>query len=314
MKKLILFFFMLPIIGNAQNIEQTIILKQLKGSLSGVLLTPQTSEKIPLVIIIAGSGPTDGNGNVMQVVKANSYKMLAEGLANEGVACFRYDKRGVGKSISAMPKEIDLTFDTFVQDACQWIDTLARINKFSKIIVLGHSEGSLIGIIATQNRKFDAYISLAGPGRPVDEVVNEQVQNQPLPDSVKNEIKKNFVLLKNGKMFPKVMQNFLVFSIFKPSIQPYMISWLKYSPTEEIKKVKIPTMIIQGTTDIQVSMNDAQSLAKAKPEAKLLIIEGMNHVLKDAPVDRAENLKTYSDPNLPLSKGLIRGIVDFIKR
>lgn len=317
MKKLtLLFYFIFPILGNAQNIEQTIILKQVKGSLSGVLLSPQTTEKIPLVLIIAGSGPTDGDGNSMQGFKPYSYKMIAEGMANKGIASFRYDKRGVGNSRSAMTKESDLVFDTYVQDACQWIDTLRHTNKFSKIIILGHSEGSLIGMIASQNRRVDTYISLAGTGRAIDEILNEQMKNQPtpLPDSVVNEIKSNLLLLKMGQPIPKLMQSFVIISLFRPSIQPYMISWLKYTPTEEIKKVKVPTMIIQGTTDIQVPVSDAQLLAKAKPEAKLLLIEGMNHVLKDAPADRVENAKTYSDPNLPLSKGLVEGILDFIKK
>jgi uncharacterized protein len=313
MKKLFL-LFIFPILANAQNVEQNIVLKQIKGSLSGILLSPNTSQKIPVVLIIAGSGPTDKDGNNIAGVKANSYKMIAEALANNGIASFRYDKRGIGESRTALKKESDVIFDTFAQDACQWIDTLTKTNKFSKIIILGHSEGSLLGMITTENRKVDKFISLAGSGRPIDETINEQIQNQPVPDSVKNEIKKNFLLLKDGKMFPKIMQDFTVFSLFKPSIQPFMISWLKYNPIEEIRKIKVPVMIIQGTTDIQVPVSDAQLLSKAKPDAKLLLIEGMNHVLKDAPADRVENSKTYMIPDLPLSKGLIEGIVEFVKQ
>jgi uncharacterized protein len=315
MKKLFL-LLILPILINAQNIEQNIVLKQPVGSLSGVLLSPPTSQKIPVVIIIAGSGPTDKDGNNMQGPKPYSYKMIAEGLVKNGIASFRYDKRGIGDSKTAVKKESDVIFDTFVQDAYQWIDTLTNTNRFSKIIVLGHSEGSLIGMIATQNRKVDKYISLAGPGRPIDEILNEQMQNQPtpLPDSVVKEISKNLSSLKKGQSIPKLMQSFVIISLFRPSIQPYMISWLKYNPMEEIKKLKVPTMIIQGTTDIQVPVSDAQLLSKSKPEAKLLLIEGMNHVLKDAPADRVENSKTYLNPDLPLSKGLMEGIVDFIKR
>jgi uncharacterized protein len=315
-RQIILFYFIFPLFGNAQNIEQNITLKQPKGSLNGVLLSPQTTKKFPLVLIIAGSGPTDGDGNSIAGVKANSYKMIAEELAKKGIASFRYDKRGIGNSKNTMTKESDLVFDTYVQDACQWIDTLVRTNKFSQIVILGHSEGSLIGMIAAQNRKVDKYVSLAGAGRPIDEIINEQVQNQStsLPDSVVKEISNNLSLLKKGQIIPKLMQNFVVISLFRTSIQPFMISWLKYNPTDEIKKVKIPTMIIQGTTDIQVPLSDAQLLSKAKPEAKFLVIEGMNHVLKDAPADKTENAKTYLDQNLPLSKRLIEGIVDFIKR
>ena len=299
----------------AQNQEENIVLKQPKGVLDGTLLLPQnTKKKIPVVLIIAGSGPTDRNGNSMLNIKANSYQLLAEGLANNGIASLRYDKRGVGKSMGAMMKESDLTFETYIQDAEQWIDTLKKSNRFSKIIILGHSEGSLIGMVATQRGTVEGYISVAGPARGIDDIIIEQTEKQTLPDSVKNEVKKDFAVLKSGQKLPKLMQVFYIFSLFRPSIQPYMISWLKYVPSEEIKKVKAKALIIQGTTDIQVEENETKLLAEANPKAKLLMIKGMNHTLKDAPMDREENLKTYSNPDLPLSKGLVEGIVEFIKK
>ncbi len=296
----------------AQSQEENIVLKQTKGVLDGTLLMPKSTKKVPVVLIVAGSGPTDRNGNSSLSVTAKSYQLLAEGLANKGIASLRYDKRGVGKSASSMMKESDLTFETYIQDVQQWIDTLKKSNRFSKITVLGHSEGSLLGMVAVQKSPVDGYISLAGPARGIDEILNEQIAQQPLPDSVKNEVKRNLDRLKRGETFPKLMQNMAVVMLFRPSIQPYMISWLKYVPAEEIKKVKAKTLIIQGTTDIQVNKNEGKLLAKAQPKAKLILINGMNHVLKDAAIDRAENIKTYTNPDLPLAKGMIETVVKFV--
>jgi fermentation-respiration switch protein FrsA (DUF1100 family) len=154
---------------------------------------------------------------------------------------------------------------------------------------------------------------LAGAGREIDTILNEQFAKQALPDSVKKEITKNLAILKTGQTVPKLMQNFVLFSVFRTSVQPYMISWIKYNPVVEIKKITVPTLIIQGNTDIQVPESDAYLLAKAKPNARLLIIEGMNHVLKNAPLETTENIKVYTQPDLPLSKGLVEGIVEFVR-
>lgn len=296
----------------AQIHEENVVLKQSKGILDGTLLLPNSPKKVPVVLIVAGSGPTDRNGNSSLNVTAKSYQLLAEGLANNGIASLRYDKRGVGKSASSMMKESDLTFETYIQDVQQWIDTLKKSNRFSKITVIGHSEGSLLSMVAVQKSPVNGYISLAGPARGIDEILNEQIAQQPLPDSVKNEVKRNLDKLKKGETLPKLMQSMAIIMLFRPSIQPYMISWLKYVPSEEIKKVKVKTLIIQGTTDIQVNENEGKLLAAAQPKAKLLLINGMNHVLKDAPADRAENIKTYTNPDLPIAKGMVEAVVKFV--
>lgn len=101
-------------------------------------------------------------------------------------------------------------------------------------------------------------------------------------------------------------------SLFRPSVQPYIISWFKYDPQKEIAKLKIPVLIIQGTTDIQVGTDDADRLAKALPKSKLVIIEGMNHILKQAPADRQMNIQTYTQPDLAIKKELIETIIPFI--
>jgi len=104
----------------------------------------------------------------------------------------------------------------------------------------------------------------------------------------------------------------MLFSLFRPSVQPYMISWFKCDPQTEIAKLKKPALIVQGTTDIQVGVDDAKRLQTAKSDAKLVIIEGMNHIFKDAEADRMKNLQTYNQPDLPVNTQLIEAISSFI--
>ena len=91
---------------------------------------------------------------------------------------------------------------------------------------------------------------------------------------LKEEVEKNLATLKNGNTFE--LKNQMLASLFRASVQPYMISWIKYNPQTEIKKLQIPSLLINGDKDIQVSVQDAQLLQQAKPNAQLHIISNMN--------------------------------------
>jgi pimeloyl-ACP methyl ester carboxylesterase len=279
--------------------------------IEGTLLVPDAPQAMPVVLIIAGSGPTDRNGNSGLGITAQSYKLLAEDLVKNGIASLRYDKRGIGKSAEAGMKEDSLRFEHYIDDAVAWVDFLSKDKRFSKIVILGHSEGSLIGMVAAQKSKTSSYISVAGAGRPIDEVILKQVKDQKQPENIVNDISGLFAQLKEGKLIEN--PNPMYFSLFRPSVQPYMISWLKYNPQTEIKKLKIPTLIVQGTTDIQVAEGEAKLLKEAKPDAQYLLIEKMNHVLKTSSAERSENIATYSKTDLPLAEGLVGALVQFIK-
>ncbi len=291
--------------------ESEIVLKTPTGDISGTLTIPVKSAKTPVVIIIAGSGPTDRDGNSPLGVKTNAYKMLAEGLAGNRISVLRYDKRGIGKSNTAMTSESDLRFETYINDVTGWINLLQKDKRFSKIILLGHSEGSLIGMVAAEKPGISKFISVAGAGSPADKILQDQLKKQLTPQLLE-ESDKILDSLRHGKTVSKV--NPMLVSLYRPSVQPYLISWFKYDPAKEISKLKIPVLIIQGNTDIQVSVDDARLLSKAKPDARLLIIENMNHILKEAEADRQKNLATYNEPELPLKKGLVDEITSFIKK
>lgn len=279
------------------------------GNLEGSLMIPTTKAKVPVVLIIAGSGPTDRNCNSAFGIQTNAYKLLAEALAAQGIASLRYDKRGVGKSKVADLDEAELSFNTFSNDALNWIKKIKDDQRFSNVFVLGHSEGSLVGIMAAQQAKISGFISVAGAGQPADAVILGQLKEQ--PEHIQQEVKQVFATLKQGRTVDSIPTYLL--SLLRPSLQPYLISWMALDPAVELAKLKTPVMIIQGDNDLQVPVAEAEKLHEAVPKAQLLILEGMNHVLKKCEPDRSSNLATYSQPELPLIDGLVKGIADFIK-
>jgi uncharacterized protein len=289
-------------------IEEELTLKSNPGDLFGTLVIPRNHNST-VVLIIPGSGPTNRDGNSTIAGDNNSLKNLAENLAQEGIASLRIDKRGVGESLSAAGKEEETTFDTFVNDVIDWGFQILNDVRFKKLIIAGHSEGSLIGMIAAQELDASGYISIAGAGLPIDVIITKQMEAQ--TDSIKDEITSIFKELKGGKRVEKI--NPALISLFRPSIQPYLISWIKYDPAVEIAKLNIPILIINGTTDIQVGVENAEALHKGNTKSELVIIEGMNHVLKEAPENREENMATYSMPELKNIPAFNQSIVKFVK-
>ena len=287
--------------------EKTVSLKTATGNIEGSLMVPQSNAQKTVALIIAGSGPTDRDGNGMGMVN-NSLKLLAIELKKNGIASLRYDKRGIAMSREAGLKETDLRFENYINDVKGWVLYLKNELKFNKVIVIGHSEGSLIGIMASQDNQVTKFVSLAGTGQRADKILREQLRNQPPSMAIQiNGILDELVKGKTVDNTPPELN-----SILRSSVQPYMISWFKYDPQKEIAKLKIPVLIIQGTTDIQVTTNDANLLKKGQPKARLVVIDGMNHILKQAPADRQLNIATYTQPDLPLKKELIDNLIPFI--
>lgn len=291
-------------------VDQEVSITSPNATLKGSLMTPKKLKKpIPVVLIISGSGPTDRDGN-NPMMQNNSLKMLAQQLAKANIASLRYDKRGVGASADSTMKEENLRFEHYAQDAAAWLKMLRADKRFSKVYVLGHSEGSLLGMLAAQEVKVDGYISLAGPGRRADVVLKEQLAGQ--PDMVKTPCYAILDSLAAGKTVPDVSQ--MLYSLFRPGVQPYMISWFKHDPALEIKKINAPALILQGDRDLQVSVVDANFLSAAEPKAQLVVLKGVNHVLKNVSETQADNIASYSNPTLPLSEVLVKAVVGFVNR
>lgn len=273
----------------------------------GTLLLPETSEKPPLVIIIGGSGPTDRNGN-QNMMKNNSLKFLAEALYKNGIASFRYDKRIVKIMKMGNMDEKKIKFDDFIEDAITVTEHFKNDNRFGAIYIIGHSQGSLVGMIAAHNRA-NGFISIAGAGQEIDDVIVDQLAKQ-APALVDNARQSFDDLRVNG-----TAQNYSpgLASIFRPDIQPFIYNWMQYNPQEELSKLNTPVLIVNGDKDLQVQVSEAEALHKAKPGATYKIIPKMNHVLKKIEGNDLENGKSYNQYDLPISKELVSVVTEFIE-
>lgn len=285
-------------------------------SLPGTLTLPaKYKHQIPVALIVAGSGPTDRNGNSAGALRAqnnsNLYAILAWQLANAGIASVRYDKRVLGENL----QKVDLpsmAIDDFIADAIAGARRLVADRRFSKVILIGHSEGAEL-VLQAVNRGAPAagIVMMSGAGRPILPVLREQISKQLPPAEITKWDSASARYLRGedpGDVHPGLKPLLL------PTNRRFMQSWVKYDPAAEIAKVKVPVLIIQGGHDIQISESDARALKVAHPAAKLVVIPAANHVFRAAMTDdHMAQMKLYTDPTIPVVPELTAAIVEWIK-
>lgn len=302
-----LVIFLLFIFSTSVAQEATYTSKEVTISkhINGTLLTSIDANKPDLAILIAGYGPTDRDGN-QNFLKTNNIKKLAIGLTKNGIASFRYDKRIV-KQIRQNNVDKNLSFDDFVTDAIDVLDYFKNLNQYNKIYIVGHDQGSLIGMLAAKD-KADGFISIAGAGQTIDSVIIEQIEKT--APQFTADTKRIFNILKSGKTttdYPVALS-----SIFNIETQRFFMSWMKHNPVDIISTLNIPTLIINGTKDLQVSEAEALLLKEAAKDASIQIIKNMNHVMVTIAGDDLENSKSYNESQRPLADGLLEKIISFI--
>ena len=282
-----------------------------QGTLHGTLLRPSGTTPTAVALLIAGSGPTDRNGNNPEGGHNDGLRRLAQSLAKQGIASLRYDKRGVAASRAATADERDLSVPAYVADAVAWAHRLKADPAFTQLTLIGHSEGALIASLAAEQAQADALVVIAGSSRPIDQLLREQLSAR-LPSHLLAQSSVLLDRLMAGQLSPQVPKQLQV--LFRPSVQPYLISLLQQQPGQAFAALQMPALIVQGSHDIQVSVADAQALQRLKPDAELLIIPGMNHMLRISALDLPAQLASYDNPRLPLAHGLSEQIVRFIQR
>lgn len=282
------------------------------GALHGTMVNARNSD--PIVLIVPGSGPTDRDGNNPMGLKTDAYRLLAEGLIDKRIASVRIDKRGMfGSRDAGDPNAV--TPAAYVADIHAWIDAIKteRGENSGCVFLLGHSEGALMVTLAAQGRKdVCGLILVAGMGRPMGEIIREQLRANPANAPILNEAFAALAELEAGRRVDTATMTPALLPLFNPAVQDYLISVLKVDPVEALRAARKETLVLQGDRDLQVAVEDARKLDSVR-NTELRIIGGMNHVLKDAPEDRAGNLATYADPNLPLAKDVIRRIRNFVE-
>lgn len=292
-------------------VGELVELQTATGTLHGTIDLPAGAGPWPVVLIHAGSGPTDRDGNG-PLVGTDCLKLIGRALAAQGIAAMRIDKRGIGSSAKAMGKEEDLRIDTYADDVVAWVDRLRKDRRFTKVGFIGHSEGSTIGLIAAKDAQFDAFVSLCGPGRTFQELLREQLKKN-LPDDLYKKSAAIITELEAGRAVKDTPKELV--TQFRPSVQPYLISAFQHDPAKLARNLKAPLLIVAGATDIQVVAADAKRLGEANPKAKVVTIAEMNHVLKEAKeANRLAQLATYLDRSIPLHPKLMPELTMFFKK
>jgi len=281
------------------------------GGLAGSFVRPRHGPpRGPAVLILAGSGGTPRDGTY------RTYLQLAQGLAAAGIRSLRYDKRGVGGSRVLVTREDDVVLWHFVEDAVTAARDLAARPEVSSVIIAGHSEGALLATLAARKAMPTAIVQLAGPGRRFDVILREQIMAIPLPPGQEHYRKETLEILDKlvrGERVPNVPPELAV--LFRPSVQPFLLSMLAVDPAAEFGRLKVPALVVQAASDIQVRMADFEALTKARPDARTVVLPATNHVFKRAPIDlsdRAAQIKSY-DAQAQLVPELVPAIVDFVK-
>jgi len=298
-------------------VGELVELKTETGTLYGIIDLPPNPGPWPVILLHPGSGPTDRDGNSRlsptTIIKNDSLKMLGRALAVRGIAVLRIDKRGVAASSKAAIKEQDLRVETYGDDAAAWVALLRKDPRFIMVGISGHSEGTLIGLLAAKKEKVDALVCLCGLARPIQDVLRTQLKPA-LSKELFESADKIMIELAAGREVPQKDVPILLNSLFRPSVQPYLISEFKHDPAAILAKLDVPTLVVSGTTDVQVPVEDGKRLAESKTGVKHCIIQNMNHVLKQTEIKvKLEQLPIYSDPTIPLHPKLVDELVVFLK-
>jgi alpha-beta hydrolase superfamily lysophospholipase len=269
------------------------------------------------ILIVAGSGPTDRHGNSAAGLSTYSYKMLGEALAKDGVAVMRYDKRGIG--LSPIPAEDvpNLVFEDYIDDARTCVEYL-RNEGFERVVVAGHSEGGLIALALAAEDEccLDGVVLLCAPGYNMAEILNYQLSQQLVPAYMGLMVKSTNIInaLKAGNMVAEADIPKELTGLFHPTVQPFIISNMRYEPSMLAAECRVPMLIVSGGRDVQVSLANGKRIHEAQPAAEHVVFENMTHVLKDADTsDRVMQLMSvYTNANQPLTEGVAEKITEFV--
>ncbi|MEO1191508.1 MAG: alpha/beta fold hydrolase [Pseudomonadota bacterium] len=269
-------------------------------------------ERRAAVIIIPGSGPTDRDGNSPFGLNSDTYKLLAEELADAGIASLRIDKRGLFGSTEAVLDPEDVSLAAYAEDTRRWV-ALLRERGYDCVWLAGHSEGGLVALKTAQEPAgLCGLLLLATPGRPIGDVLRAQFDT-PLAAALKDPAFALIERFEAGERIPADEIPAPLMSVFRPGVQGFLLDLLAHDPAALIAAYDGPIMIVQGTSDLQVTLADAERLARAQPAASLLPLADTSHMLKPvAGPGLAANLATYSDPSMPLAPDLVPALTAFM--
>src|SRR5579863_1425198 len=277
------------------------------GNLDAVLTTPADVERPPVVLLIAGSGSTDRDGNGPQA-KPATLKKLAEQLAERKIATLRYDKRGAGGWKAEFGKPEDFRFKDYVDDAVSLVNYLRTSGKFSRVVVIGHSEGGLVAILSAKQVQIDRLVLLVTAARRQGDLLKAQLERRQIPPDILDPILKAIDGIMDGQIVDPPPRGLSI----APSMQPSLASAFTIDPIDPLKAIEKPTLIVGGGRDLQVARLDFAALSAASPLAKTLWVPEMNHVLVDV-TDDSDNLAAYNQPDRALDATMLDAVATFVQ-
>ena len=302
--------------AKAAPVETSVAAPGPSGPLKGTMLAAGAAPA-PLALIIPGSGPTDSDGNNPLGVRASTYKLLAQDLAGRGVATVRIDKRGMFASAAAVADPNAVTLEDYVADVHAWAGALRQRTGAPCIWLIGHSEGGLVAMAAAAKDApgICGQVLIAAAGRPLGVVLRDQIKANPANAPLLGQAMAAIDSLEQGRRVDTAALHPALQGLFAPQVQGFLMSEFSYDPGSLLSGYRRPVLVLQGQRDIQVSEADAQRLKQSAPQATLVLLPDVNHVLKSvASSDVRANLATYADPALPLAPGVGSAIADFIVR
>lgn len=317
MKRIFLIFSALMLCSAAAfAASEEVVIECPWGGIAATLATPECGADVA-VLIVAGSGPTDRNGNSGLNLNSYAYKRLSEALVEAGYAVLRYDKRAIGGSAIPAEEVPNLLFGDYVEDAERCVAWLYE-RGFTRVFMAGHSEGGTIALeVAARDRvTLSGAVLLAAPGYPMDQILVSQLAAQLIPSHIGLFVAAQSIIAKIKEGVEVTAEDIPaeLISLFHPTVQPFLRSSMQSDPAQLIARCDEPMLIITGGRDIQVSVDNGQRLQSAARDARHVTFANMSHVLKDAASsDRMEQVvSVYTNSQLPLTEGLVPAIVEFL--
>ena len=280
-------------------------------TLEGTLQLPAGTGPWPAVVIIAGSGPTDRNGNSPAGVSSDTYLLLAQALAERGVASYRYDKRVLPSRKGTIANPMAMTLADFAADAAAAARMLRGRSDIGPVLFLGHSEGGTLAIMAAADgAPVSGLVLVSTAGRDISTIMREQIARQ-VPPALLAAFDTAWAGYIGSDTAVKAPAGLEV--LFQPGARAFMKHWQSIDPVALLRGISIPVLVVQGETDVQVTAADAKRLGSARPDVRVVLLPGVNHVLRlHSGATMAEQAATYTDKSLPLAPAVTPAIADFV--
>ncbi len=331
--------------------EEEVLIQNKKDelTLAGTLTIPNTNGIFPAVILISGSGPQNRNQDIFG---HKPFLVIADHLTRHGIAVLRYDDRGTAESTGSFNTATTADFTTDVLSAVEFLKTIDEIDT-NNIGLIGHSEGAIIAPLAVNQSEDIAFmVLLAGTGIPGKEIL--LIQSQTLRElrsfkiqdektyqrfnekvveiaaSEKETDEKRKELIQYYKSVEPILQEMLperteintfINQQVNASLSPWAQFFYTYNPSDELEKVTIPVLSLNGSKDVQVDAKINQSAIKEALEKarnkdfKIIEMEGLNHMFQESETGSISEYSTIEQTFSPLALNEItRWIKNHIKK